>query len=174
MCGFYFCFCSSLSYTNLDISILYVHVGVRDLWQHIYSFCTWTLWTYCGWRTTSTVPGKLVQWHLCDGGYFSACCSSFSHIYCRRVRGWCFNTAPSSGPTSTATTAFCCRGNALTLYWAIMNISGNRAAASSSAVSRQWWQIFLVEDCSCVGLQARGYSALLHLDLPRLNRLRCN
>lgn len=29
-----------LSCTNLDISILYVPVGVRDLWQHIYSFCT--------------------------------------------------------------------------------------------------------------------------------------
>lgn len=57
-------------------------------------FCTWTLWTYCGWRTTSTVPGKLVQWHLCDGGYFSACCSSFSHIYCRRVRGWCLTRPP--------------------------------------------------------------------------------
>lgn len=64
-------------------------LGVRDPWKHIYRFYIWTLWPYCGWKDNNHSAGKLAQWHICNGGSFSVCCSSSSHNYSRRVSGWC-------------------------------------------------------------------------------------
>lgn len=81
-------------------------------------FCTWILWTSYGWKTTTTVPGKLAQWHHCNGGYFSVYCSSFSHIYCRRVSGWCLTRPSPLTQHRQRPESFCkCRIAPDTLMW---------------------------------------------------------